>query len=270
MMLPRHITLISSVCLMLVLVSCATAPVTGRNQLVLVSAAEETKLGLTEFDKMKKEVPINRDAQLNAMVQRVGKRIAEVAAGDLPGAQWEFVVFESKEANAFCLPGGKVGVYTGILPITKSEAGLAVVLGHEVAHAAAHHGAERITRSMALQGLGSLLNAGLQSQSPKWSDPKWQQGFQLAYGTGSQVLGELPHSRSQESEADHIGLVYMAKAGYDPAESVKFWERFATVNKASGGATPWFLRTHPIDEDRIKQLQTWQPEAKAAYRPAAK
>src|SRR5437667_2153490 len=134
--------------LALILASCATVPETGRHQLRLVSAGEEMQLGLTSFDKMKQEVPISRDPEANALVQRVGKRIAAVAAPDLPGAQWEFVVFDSPEANAFCLPGGKVGVYKGILPITQTEAGLATVLGHEVAHAAAHHGAERMSEAV--------------------------------------------------------------------------------------------------------------------------
>src|SRR3954468_9926903 len=133
------------------LAACSTAPVTGRRQLSLVSAGQEAQLGLTEFQKLKQDTPISRDPAANALLQKVGKRIAAAAAKDLPDAKWEFVVFESKEANAFCLPGGKIGVYTGILPITKTEEGLATVLGHEVAHAAAHHGGERMSQAMLLQ-----------------------------------------------------------------------------------------------------------------------
>src|SRR5205809_1693025 len=141
------------------LVNCATEPITGRRQLNLVSSGQEMELGLTTFDKLKKETPISRDPAVNARVQKVGKRIAAVAP--LPNAQWEFVVFESKEANAFCLPGGKVGIYTGILPITKDEAGLATVIGHEVAHAVAHHGAERMSEALLIQTGSSVLGASL-------------------------------------------------------------------------------------------------------------
>src|SRR5487761_2358443 len=134
-----------------VLAGCNTVPVTGRSQLNLMSTGQEMQLGLTSFDQLKKETPISKDAAANALVQKVGQRIAAVAGKDMPGAQWEFVVFDSQEANAFCLPGGKVGVYTGILPITQDEAGLATVIVHEVAHASQHHGAERMSDAMAVQ-----------------------------------------------------------------------------------------------------------------------
>ena len=237
---------------------CSTVPLTGRSQLNLMSPSQEMQLGLTSFEETKKQVPISQNAAAKALVQKVGQRIAAVATADMPNAQWEFVVFESKEANAFCLPGGKVGVYTGILPITKDEAGLAAVLGHEIAHAVARHGGERMSEAMVLQTGGSLLGIGLAN-----SDPRLQAAAQLAYGVGTQVGAELPHSRAQESEADHIGLIYMARAGYDPEQAVKFWERFAAFNKQQGGETPWFLRTHPLDEVRIKQLQEWMPAARA-------
>lgn len=236
---------------------CSTVPVTGRSQLNLMSPGEEMQLGLTSFEEMKKQVPVSKDAAVNALVQRVGQRIAAVASTDMPEAQWEFVVFESKEANAFCLPGGKVGVYTGILPITKDEAGLATVLGHEIAHAVARHGGERMSTAMVIQGGGSLLGLGLQK-----TDPKWQAAAMMAYGYGTQLGAELPHSRAQESEADHIGLIYMARAGYPPEAAVEFWQRFGEFNKQQGSNTPWFLRTHPLDETRVKQLQGWIPEAK--------
>lgn len=236
---------------------CNTVPVTGRQQFNILSEGEEMQLGLTSFDEMKKQVPISTDAAANALVQRVGKRIAAVANNDMPNAQWEFVVFASKEANAFCLPGGKVGVYTGILPITKDEAGLATVLGHEIAHAVARHGGERMSEAMLLQTGGSLLGLGLQA-----TDPRWQAVAQLAYGVGSQVGVQLPHSRKQESEADHIGLIYMAQAGYPPEAAVEFWKRFSAFNQQQGDNTPEFLRTHPLDETRIKQLEAWLPEAR--------
>src|SRR5712671_8114977 len=148
-----------------ILSGCVTNPETGRRQLLLVPESEMTQLGLTSFNQMKKEVPISKDAKANELVQRVGKRIASVV--DLPGARWEFVVFESKEANAFCLPGGKVGVYTGLLPITKDEAGLATVIGHEVSHAVARHGGERMTEAMLLQTGGQILGATLSNSDPQ-------------------------------------------------------------------------------------------------------
>lgn len=242
------------------LAGCTTVPETGRRQFNFMTPGDEMQLGFSEFDKMKQEVPINHDPAINALVQRVGKRIAAVAA--LPNAQWEFVVFESKEANAFCLPGGKVGVYTGILPITKDEAGLATVLGHEVAHAVARHGGERISEAAGLQLLGAVVDAST-------SKSKYHDAFVASYGLGSQLGAALPHSRLQESEADHIGLLYMSRAGYDPGEAVKFWERFAAYNQQQGGSTPWFLRTHPLDEKRIEQLKGWMPEARAQFKPAA-
>lgn len=246
---------------LVLLAGCLTVPETGRRELVLVSAQQEMQLGLSAFQKMKQDTPINHDPAINALVQRVGRRIASVA--NLPGAQWEFVVFESKEANAFCLPGGKVGIYTGILPLTKDEAGLATVIGHEVSHAVARHGAERMSESLLLQTGGSLLGASLSH-----ADPRTQVLVQTAYGLGTQLGRELPHSRAQESEADHIGLIYMARAGYDPAAAVAFWQRFSEYTGTHGGnSTPTFLRTHPLDSVRIQQIQQWMPEAKANYRP---
>ena len=240
---------------------CLTVPETGRRQVMLISSQQEMQLGLSAFTQMKKDTPVSRDAAVNAMVQRVGRRIAAVA--NLPGAQWEFVVFDSKEANAFCLPGGKVGIYTGILPITKDEAGMATVIGHEVAHAVARHGAERVSEGMLLRTGGGLLGAGLSS-----ADPHTQVLVMTAYGLGAKVGRELPHSRGQESEADHIGLLYMARAGYDPEAAVGFWQRFAEHSRSQGGGgTPAFLRTHPLDTVRIQQIQQWMPEAKANYRP---
>jgi predicted Zn-dependent protease len=243
---------------------CTTVPVTGRHELNLVSSGDEMQLGLSSFDQLKRDTPISHDADMNAMVQRVGKRIAEVAGKDLPGAKWEFVVFDSKEANAFCLPGGKVGVYTGILPITKDDAGLATVLGHEVGHAVAHHGASRMSTAMVSQGLGQAAGAAVGSSQYA----QYQATFMSLYGIGSQVAVELPYNRSQESEADHIGIVYMARAGYAPKEAVDFWERFSAYNKQHGGSSSYFskfLSTHPIDATRIADLKKWLPEAEAEF-----
>jgi predicted Zn-dependent protease len=245
--------------LALVLLSgCTTVPETGRSQLNLFSTDQEVQLGLSAFTETKNKTPINKNPAVNAQVQRVGQRIAAVA--QLPGAQWEFVVFENKEPNAFCLPGGKVGVHTGIMPITKDDAGLATVIGHEVAHAVARHGGERMSEALLMQTGGSLLGATLSS-----TDPRTQAAAVTAYGLGAKLGRELPHSRGQESEADQIGLLYMARAGYDPEAAVAFWQRFANYNRQQGGATPWFLRTHPLDDVRIQQLKQWLPRAKAEY-----
>ena len=239
-------------------VGCTTVGETGRRQFNIVSAGEEMKLGLTAFNEMKQQVPISKDVAANALVQKVGKKIAAVASSSLPDAQWEFVVFDSKEANAFCLPGGKIGVYTGILPITKDEAGLATVISHEVAHAVAHHGAERMSQGIAVQAGGQVVGALSAS-----AQPVTQTAIGALYGLGSQLGYALPHSRLQESEADHIGLKYMARAGYNPEAAVDFWKRFSAFNEGtSGGGTPWFLRTHPVDSKRIQDIQRWIPEAR--------
>jgi predicted Zn-dependent protease len=246
----------------LVLAGCQTVPETGRSQLNLISADEEMKLGVTEFQQTKQKTPISKDAQANAMVQRAGQRIAAVAK--LPNAQWEFVVFESPEANAWCLPGGKMGVYTGILPITKDEAGLATVIGHEVAHATAHHGAERMSDQMVAQAGGSAVGALVSGKSQATQALVGQ-----AYGVASQVGVLLPFSRKQEAEADYIGLLYMARAGYDPAAAVAFWERFSEYNRQHGGSEGLsFLRTHPLDEKRIQSLKDELPRARVEYEKA--
>ncbi|MDX1593813.1 MAG: M48 family metallopeptidase [Gammaproteobacteria bacterium] len=242
----------------LLVAACTTVPETGRRQLNLISPEREVELGLAAFADLKRDLPVNRDPAVNAMVQRVGRRIAAVA--ELPGARWEFVVFDSPDANAFCLPGGKVGIYTGILPITQDEAGLATVIGHEVAHAAARHGAERMSREVALRGAGQVLGTVTANSA-------WQGVLMPAYGLGAQLGVALPHSRQQESEADYIGLLYMARAGYDPVNAVAFWTRFAEYNRAQGGATPWFLRTHPLDQDRLREIVRRLPEAREEFRP---
>ena len=257
----RQVTWIALLALALTLSACSTVPETGRRQLILLSQAEEMQMGFSSFEQMKKEVPISKDKKLNDQLQQVGTRIAAVAP--LKDAKWEFVLFDSPEANAFCLPGGKVGVYTGILPITKDNGGLATVIGHEVAHAVARHGGERVSQAVLLQAGGSVLGAALSGY-----DPKVQAAATQIYGLGSQLGYALPHSRHQESEADHIGLLYMADAGYDPKQAIGFWQRFGAHNQQAGSGTPWFLRTHPLDETRIQNLQHWMPEAEARYRRA--
>ncbi len=249
---------------------CTTSE-TGRYQLGLIggmSTGQEAELGLSAFEQLKKDVPISKNAEYNALVSKVGARIAEQAKSKLPDAKWEFVVFESPEANAFCLPGGKVGVYTGILAITKTEGGLATVIGHEVAHASNRHGAERMGEAAAVQkvtgAVGSYATNNIETKLVAAG---------TAYGVGAIGKGTvLAFSRTHESEADHVGALYMARAGYDPEEAVHFWERFASTHgeestglmaKAKG-----LLRTHPLDSKRIADLKALMPEAKAEYQKA--
>jgi predicted Zn-dependent protease len=244
----------------LLLASCATVPETGRRELLLISPGEEAKLGISEFQKIKQSTKVCQDEAINGMARRVGERIAAVAP--LPNAQWEFVVFdEPKTVNAFCLPGGKVGIYTGILQITRDELGLATVIGHEVAHAVARHGAERLSRGM-LMSVGALvLDVTLSDQSDTT-----RAAAQVAYGLGGSVGVMLPHSRLQETEADHLGLLYMARAGFDPRAALEFWKRFAEYNqKQGGGAKMAFLSTHPLDSARIQQIERELPAATAEY-----
>lgn len=242
-----------------VLASCASAPETGRSQAMLIGSAQEARMGFQAFDKMKRSKPIVRSGKDQSMVQRVGRRISTVA--ELPYAEWEFVLFkDDKTPNAFALPGGKVGIFTGILPITKDEAGLATVMGHEVAHAVARHGAERMSHSLMIQMGGVALSSVLGSSSALTKDLAMQ-----VYGLGTSVTVALPYSRTQELEADHLGLLYMARAGYDPRQAVAFWQRFAAYGEERGGKPPEFLSTHPLDSRRIARLQKLMPTAMAEY-----
>lgn len=236
------------------LAACATVPETGRKQVLIISASQEMQLGFQEFEKLKKSTPISKDAAASAQLQRVGRRIAAIAP--LPNAQWEFVLFDKAGTpNAFCLPGGKVGVFSGLLPITKDDAGLATVVGHEVAHAVARHGAERMSQGAVFQILEELALGR--------SSPVTRQVVQQAYGLGF----ALPHSRQQELEADRLGVLYMARAGYPPREAIGFWKRFAEYkNKAGGGKQIEFLSTHPLDEQRIRQIEGLIPQAEMEYR----
>ncbi len=258
----RRLIRLTTILVVLILPGCETVPETGRSQLLLISPDQETQLGLTEFEKLKSSTPVSEDAELNAMLQRVGQRVAAVAP--LPNARWEFVLFDDPNtANAFCLPGGKVGIYTGILPITKDENGLATVIGHEVAHAVARHGGERVSQALIMQMGGEALESALSSQ-PAQTRSLVLQG----YGLGSKVGVILPYSRAHEMEADELGLLYMARAGYDPRSAIEFWQRFREHAREKGGAPPEFLSTHPMDTRRIAQIEALMPKALAEYQKA--
>lgn len=241
--------------------ACATAPYSGRRQLMLSSEGRETSMGYQAFQQIRRQYRVNQDPELNGLVQRVGQRIA--AAANRPDYRWEFLVLQNdKEANAFCLPGGKVGIFTGLLKYTQDEAGLATVISHEVGHAIARHAGERQSQSM-LASLGGLgLGLGLGGLSPLAG-----QAITQGYGLGTQMGILLPYSRAQELEADRIGLILMAKAGYDPALALDFWKRM--LAKERGPDLPQFLSTHPKDDSRIREMTAFLPEAQKYYQPVA-
>ena len=241
------------------LITCYTNPVTGRRQLSLIPVDQEVQLGESSFSEIKRQTPISSDANANSQVERVGRRIASVA--NLSNASWEFVVFQDNTPNAFCLPGGKVGVFSGILPITQNEPGMATVIGHEVGHAVARHGGERLSEGLLVQ-LGGVGLAVALREKPR----ETQELAMMAYGVGTTVGRMLPHSRKQELEADYMGLLFMARAGYDPHEAVLFWQRFKAYGDRQGGRPPEFLSTHPLDSRRIRELEKKMPEAMKEYR----
>ncbi|WP_257670626.1 M48 family metallopeptidase [Parapedobacter tibetensis] len=266
--------LIKGTCLLLaatIVISCATVPLTGRRQLSLVDEGEiqqQAALAYKDFlgDSKTKVVKGTSQAQT---VQRVGKNIAgavtrflqENGYGDQYDFSWEFTLVDDDQINAWCMPGGKVAVYSGILPVTKNDAGLATVMGHEVAHAIAKHSAERMSQSIIAQAGGAAVDVATSEKSNTT-----RAVLNTAYGLGGQ-LALLSYSRNQESEADRLGLVFMAMAGYNPNEAVGFWERMAQAKQTQGGgAPPEFLSTHPSDARRINNIQKLIPEAMGYYK----
>lgn len=250
----------------LLVASCYTNPVTGRKSLVLLSQGEELKLGAESFQAVRQKEKVSADAGYNARVARVGQRIAAAVGKELPDAKWEFVVFESNELNAFALPGGKVGVYTGILKLAESDAELATIMGHEIGHVIARHGNERMSEALVIAGLGAAGSAVVEA---KTQDNQSRQLFELAYG-GITTLGRvLPHSRGNESEADRMGAVYAARAGYDPRAAITFWRKMAAqkpdAGKSGGNVVNTLLSTHPADQKRITDLQALMPLVVPVY-----
>ena len=241
--------------LVFVVAGCTTVPMTGRYQLLLSDEAEEIAAGATSYGQYLSEAKISTDKTNTARVKKVGQKIAAVSDCDY---DWEFNLLESDEANAWCLSGGKVAVYTGILPFTQTEAGLATVMSHEIAHAIARHGAERSAQN-------TLLEYGLAIGGATLSNNPNKELIMLGVNVAGNVGVILPYSRKHESEADYMGLLLMAKAGYDPREALKFWERMAAASGGSQGGLSDFLSTHPSDEKRIKDLQSHMDEALKYY-----
>jgi metalloendopeptidase OMA1, mitochondrial len=243
-----------------VLAGCATTPYTGRKQVIMVSQEQELALGYQAFKQIRGKSRPAQDPALQARVRQVGERIAKAA--DRPDFQWEFVVFEDdKNANAFCLPGGKVGIYTGLFKYIKSDDDLATVISHEAAHALARHAGERLSQGRLAQMGGTALGIGLAALG---AGSTASRVATQGYGLGTQLGVLLPYSRLQEAEADRIGLILMAKAGFDPESAVQFWERFAT-GKKDKAQVPQFLSTHPSDATRIQNMRTHLPEARRYY-----
>ncbi len=247
--------------LALVLIACAKAPITNRTQFIILPQAFEMQLGASAYLSMLETEKTSRNKHYAQTVRRVGRRIAAVS--HTPNLRWQYTVFDDdKQVNAFALPGGKIGVYTGMMPVAKTDAGLATVMAHEVAHATARHGGERMSLGILLE-MGSAALAS----AMKKKDKKTTGRVLAVYGVGTALALALPFSRKQEGEADRIGLIYMAKAGYDPREAVAFWERMGAAGR---GAPPEFLSTHPGYRTRIKNLRKWMPEAMEYYENSQK
>jgi predicted Zn-dependent protease len=266
--IPLLLSMVWVIGTFLLLSACATVPLTQRKSLSLLPDSELLSLSFQQYADVLKKSKLSNDPAKVEVVKRVGERIARASEdflreskmeSDIKNYKWEFNLIEDdKVVNAWCMPGGKVAVYTGILPFTQDETGLAVVMGHEVAHAMAKHGNERMSEALLVQLGGMGLSVAL-SQKPAQT----QQIFLGVYGVTANVGFMLPYSRLHESESDRIGLVLMAKAGYDPKEAVPFWER---MNEKGGGRPPEFLSTHPAPETRITKIKSHIPEAMKYYK----
>ena len=250
--------------------ACTRNAITGRSQLSLVPESSLQQEALTQYKSfLTSNKVVNSTSSKDAeMVKRVGSRIAAAItkyysekglSNELSGYQWEFNLIDSKEVNAWCMPGGKVVVYSGLLPVTQNEAGLAIVLGHEITHAVAHHGQERMSQALIAQGIGIGVDVFTSGNS------QVNNIFNSIYAPSAEVSVLLPNSRKQEYEADHYGLIFAAMAGYDPREAIPLWERMEKLN--SGNTTPEILSDHPLDSKRIQKLKSYMPEALKYYKP---
>jgi predicted Zn-dependent protease len=248
--------------------SCASVPITDRTQLHLIPSGDLMQMSYSNYEKMKEKKEIIKGTGQSRMVKRVGNRIRkgvenylrEIGEAErIEDFDWEFTLFKEDQVNAWCMPGGKVGIYTGILDVTQNESGLAVVMSHEIAHAVAAHGNERMSQRMLVQFGGVALSVAL-AEKPA----ETQNLFMAVYGLGATVGFVLPYSRLHESEADRLGLIFMAVAGYNPHEAVDFWERMEQMGKSAD--VPVFLRTHPTHEERIENIKDHMPDAMEYYR----
>ena len=237
-----------------IIVACVTTPISNKSAFIMIPMRQEIALGKQAYKQILKKEMDSDDKKTTALVKQIGLRIAKVSA--MPNLDWEFHLIESKQQNAFALPGGKVAVYTGLLPIAMNEAGLATVMSHEIAHVVARHGAQRMTRQL-------VLTAGLMATSISLKNSKQKKLIMAALGVGIVYGLTLPFSRTNEAEADQIGLRYMARAGYNPNEAIRFWKRFANVK--GGQKVPEFLSTHPADKTRIALINRYLTRAKIDY-----
>jgi predicted Zn-dependent protease len=257
--LGQFCILLATACLAFA-IGCRTTPVTGRRQLLVVPESQEIAQGLSAYQEVVSKEPVSKNQQYVELVNRVGHRIADVAGR--PDYEWEFRVIASPTQNAFCLPGGKVAVYEGIMPICQTEAGLAVVMSHEIGHAIARHGGERLSQQKVSSGVRQAISYASRSRTETE-----QKLILAAYGGAAKYGYILPYSREHESEADHIGILLMASAGYDPNEAPRFWERFAAAKEGSGPIE--FLSTHPSDQRRAADLRALLPQAIRRYESAS-
>ena len=263
--MKKRILIISSI--LAFAVACMTVPITGRKQLNLIPAAQINSMSFSQYKDFLGKHKVITGTKEAQMVKRVGQRIQKAVeiyfaekkmSSRLRGYEWEFNLVQDEQVNAWCMPGGKVVVYTGLLPVAKDEAGLAVVMGHEIAHAVAGHGSERMSQGMLVQLGGMALEKALESKPEQTRSI-----FMSAFGMGAQVGVMLPFSRLHESEADHLGLIFMAMAGYNPNKAVEFWQRMSAM---AGQKPPEFLSTHPSDETRIEQIKKLMPKAMKYYK----
>lgn len=269
-MICRSIRLLCllGIVLLPLLTGCATVPITGRSQLNIIPDNEMHAMSYQQYDQVLTESTLSTDAAETARIKRIGGRIQtavetyfeqEGLSSHLEGYAWEFSLIESDQINAWCMPGGKVAFYTGILPLCQDDTGIAVVMGHEIAHAIAEHGGERMSQGMVLQMGGMALNEAIKNKPEET-----QALYMTAFAIGAQYGAVLPYSRQHESEADHMGLIFMAMAGYDPREAPKFWQR---MSAAGGQKPPEFMSTHPSDETRVRKLNEHMAEALKYYKP---
>ncbi len=265
-------TLISAIVtlsgLALLVSSCSEVAITGRKQLNLVPDSYMNSMSFQSYSEFISQNKLSADTAKTKMVKDVGRKIQKAVekyctenniSSQLSGYKWEFNLVEDPNVNAWCMPGGKVVVYTGLLPVTKNEAGLATVMGHEIAHAFAKHGAERMTQELIVEMGGVALETALASRPAETKNI-----FMRSYGTGTQYGILLPYSRKHETEADHLGIIFMAMAGYNPNEALDFWQRMAV--SSSGKAPPEILSTHPADATRIRNIKEFMPEAMKYYK----